>query len=511
MTGAPDDVWRLLRESEEKYRLLVENQTDVVVKVDLEGRFLFVSPSYCRLFGKSEAELLGNTFMPLVHEDDRQPTARAMEDLYRPPYAASMEQRAMTVHGWRWIAWADTAVRDASGRVVAIVGVGRDVTEQREVEDRLRRSEKLEAVGRLAGGVAHDFNNQLTGILGGAEFLRQALAGDPELLEVVESIRDASLRSARLTRQLLAFARREERRSAIVDLRRTLEELAALLERSIDKRIAVRTVLSGERSSVRGDPDRLHHALLNLALNARDAMRDGGTLTLASRQVVLDAARCAALPGDLTPGPYAELRVQDTGAGLTDEARAHLFEPFFTTKEAGSGLGLAEVYGTVRAHQGAIVVDSVRGRGTKVTVWLPAVEEEARADEPAASARAGERPLRVLVADDEPNVRRSLGLLLRLGGHSVVECAGGREAVEVYARAWREIDVVILDVMMPDLGGRDVYARLRAANPDVRVIVSSGFSVGGIDALARERGVQVLQKPYTADQLARALAAAAAG
>jgi two-component system cell cycle sensor histidine kinase/response regulator CckA len=509
MTNTPDRLWRRLQESEEKYRLLVENQTDVVVKVDLEGRFLFVSPSYCRLFGKTEAELLGNTFMPLVHEDDRLPTARAMEALHRPPFAAAIEQRAMTVHGWRWIAWADTAVRDASGTVVAIVGVGRDVTERREVEDRLRRSEKLEAVGRLAGGVAHDFNNQLTGILGAAEFLREAVAGDPKLLEVVESIRDASLRSARLTRQLLAFARREERRSAVVDLRNTLEELAALLERSIDKRIAIRTVLAGERTAVRGDPDRLHHALLNLALNARDAMRDGGTLTLASRRVVLDAARCAVLPGNLTPGPHAEVRVQDTGAGLTAEARAHLFEPFFTTKEAGSGLGLAEVYGTVQAHQGGIVVDSETGLGTTVTVWLPAADEDTRAVEPPASALEGARPLRVLVADDEPNVRRSLGLLLRIAGHSAVACAGGREAVEVYARQWRELDVVILDMMMPDLGGREVYARLRETNPDVRVIVSSGFSVGGADALARERGVHILQKPYTADQLARALAAAA--
>jgi PAS domain S-box-containing protein len=497
-----------LRAREEKYRLLVENQTDVVVKVDLEGRFLFVSPSYCRLFGKTEAELIGKTFMPLVHEEDREGTARAMDDLYRPPYAAFIEQRALTVHGWRWIAWVDTAVRDAEDRVVAIVGVGRDVTERREVQERLRRSEKLEAVGRLAGGVAHDFNNQLTGILGGAEFLREALADDAELLSVVESIRDASLRSARLTRQLLAFSRRDERRSAVVDLRATLEELAALLERSIDKRIAIRTELPAGRTVVRGDPDRLHSALLNVSLNARDAMREGGTLTLSSRTVVLDDARCAALPAGLAPGPHVELSVRDTGVGLTTEARDHLFEPFFTTKETGSGLGLAEVYGTVQAHRGAIAFDSAAGQGTTVTIWLPAADEEARVADAPALGVAGKRPLRVLVVDDEPNVRRSLGLLLRSAGHQVVECAGGREAVERYARDWRDLDVVILDVMMPDLRGREVFARLRAANPNVRVIVSSGFSVGEEDALAAEGGVELLPKPYTADQLARALAAA---
>ena len=187
-----------LRASEEKYRLLVENQTDLVVKVDPEGRFLFVSPSYCRTFGKTEAELLGASFMPLVHEEDRAATAHAMEALFVPPHAAYMEQRALTSRGWRWLAWADAAILDAAGRVTAIVGVGRDVTERREVEERLRQSEKLEAIGRLAGGVAHDFNNQLPGILSGAEHLRVALAREPALREVAGQIREGALRSARV-------------------------------------------------------------------------------------------------------------------------------------------------------------------------------------------------------------------------------------------------------------------------------------------------------------------------
>jgi two-component system cell cycle sensor histidine kinase/response regulator CckA len=497
-----------LRASEEKYRLLVENTTDLIVKVDLEGRFLFVSPSYCRLFGRTEEELLGNTFMPLVHEADRETTARAMEALYRPPYAATLEQRAMTVHGFRWLAWADTAVRDADGQVIAVVGVGRDVTERREVQDRLRRAEKLEAIGRLAGGVAHDFNNQLTGILGGAEFLRDALSGDPELRAVVETIRDAALRSARLTRQLLAVARRDASRSSTVDLNRLLEELAALLARTIDKRIAIRTELPAAAALARGDPDRLQAALLNLALNARDAMPEGGTLTLACRAVELGADACGALQPHPTPGRHVEVRVTDTGAGLTPDARAHLFEPFFTTKGSGSGLGLAEVYGTLQAHRGAIAVESAEDRGTTVTLWVPAAAPDAPPEEPLARVGRRAQPVRVLVADDELNVRRSLGLLLRGAGHDVIECAGGHEAVAAYAAAWRDIDVVILDVMMPDLGGRDVHAQLRAIDADVRVIVSSGYSEGDAGALAGEPGVQLLQKPYTADELARALAAA---
>ncbi len=498
-----------LRASEEKYRLLVENQTDLVVKVDLEGRFLFVSPSYCRLFGKSEAELVGKTFMPLVHEEDRAPTAKAMEALFVPPHAAYVEQRALTAQGWRWLAWADTAILDAEGRVAEIVGVGRDITELRGTQDRLKQGEKLEAIGRLAGGVAHDFNNQLTGILSGAELLREELSGTPALLSVVESIRDSALRSARLTRQLLAFARKDTRRVVAVDLRRTLEDVAALLRRSIDKRIAVACKADAVPATIRGDPDRLHAAILNLALNARDAMPGGGSLTLAAEFVHLDEARCAALPFDVAPGPHVAVRVSDTGTGLSPAARAHLFEPFFTTKGPGkgSGLGLAEVYGTVQALHGGISVESEPEKGTSVTLFLPAVTAEALPEGDAVPPAPGRR-LRVLVADDEPNVRRSLAILLRSAGHTAVECAGGREAVERFARDAKEIDVVVLDMMMPDLGGREVFARLRATRPDIPVVVSSGFGAGEIEPLLQEGSVHFLQKPYTSEQLARMLSAA---
>jgi PAS domain S-box-containing protein len=505
-----------LRASEEKYRLLVENQTDLVVKVDLEGRFLFASPSYCRMFGKTEAELLGNNFMPLVHEDDRDTTARAMKALYRPPHVAYMEQRALTVHGWRWLAWADTAVVDAKGRVVEIVGAGRDVTERRDMEDRLRQSEKLEAIGRLAGGVAHDFNNQLTAILNGAEHLRAALADRPELRGVAARIREGAQRSAGLTRQLLAFARKQPPRPVVMDVHLVIEDVVALLAASIDKRIALRTSLTASRSLVCGDPDRVHAALLNLALNSCDAMTEGAVV-FETRTAELDAETCAALPFDVTAGSYVEVRVRDTGVGLSAEARAHLFEPFFTTKALGkgSGLGLAEVYGTVKAHRGAVTVSSIPAQGTTVTLLLPASPDGAPLPAPQPSvaevAAAPATRLCVLVADDELNVRRSLGLLLRTGGHDVIECGGGRDAVERYAAATGEVDVAIIDMMMPDMTGRELFSRLRALGPELPVIVSSGFSAGAdLEALRAEPGVYFMQKPYTTLELERTLVAAAA-
>jgi PAS domain S-box-containing protein len=500
-----------LRESEEKYRLLVENQTDLVVKVDAAGRFLFVSPSYCRTFGKSEAELLGQHFMPLVHEDDREATARLMEDLQRPPHSVYLEQRALTAHGWRWLAWADTGILDPEGRVSAVVGVGRDVTERREMEDRLRQSEKLEAIGRLAGGVAHDFNNQLTGILNGAEHLRSALAREPSLRPVATGIRDAGLRSAALVRQLLAFARPQPSRTVALDLHRVIRDVAEMLSHSVDKRIILRTDLAATPAVVLGDPDRVHAAILNVALNACDAMPDRGTLTVETRPVELDAEGCAALPFDLTPGRYWQIGLRDTGVGMTAEARAHLFEPFFTTKPAGrgSGLGLAEVYGTVKAHRGAVRVESAPGQGTEVTLLLPVSDAALPPDapEPTGEPRAARsRPIRVLLADDELNVRTSLGILLRTGGHEVIECSGGQQAVEIFEAEAGAFDVAIIDMMMPDMTGRELVARLRGGPRALPVIVSSGFSTGSdLDALRDEPGVLFLPKPYTPEALERTL------
>jgi PAS domain S-box-containing protein len=501
-----------LRESEGKYRLLVETQTDLVVKVDLEGRFLFASPSYCRTFGKSEAELLGRRFMPLVHVDDREATARAMETLYRPPHTAYVEQRALTVEGWRWLAWADTGIVDRDGRVIEIVGVGRDITEKRELEERLRLSEKLEAIGRVAGGVAHDFNNQLTTILSCAEYVR-AHGTDPELAEAAAAIREAALRSAGLTRQLLAFARKQPPRTITLDMHRTVEDVMALLSRSIDKRIALRKRLAGAPVLVSGDPDRLHAALLNLALNGRDAMPEGGTLTFETRLVQIDAETAAAL--EVAPGPYVEALVRDTGVGLSPEVRARLFEPFFTTKPIGkgSGLGLAEVYGTVRAHHGAVSVRSEVGRGTDVALLLPSVAPDCaapRAPGPAPSA-APHRALRILLTDDERSVRRSLALLLRASGHEMIECEGGREAIAWYTSEQGRVDVAIVDMMMPDMTGRELIARLRGLNPRLPIIVSSGYSAGAdLDGLREQEGIHFLQKPYTTDELERALTAAIA-
>src|SRR5512138_640010 len=263
-----------------------------------------------------------------------------------------------------------------------------DVTERRRMEERLRQAEKLQGIGRLAGGVAHDFNNQLTGILANADFLVGALGGAAELRTAAEEIRAGAQRSARLTRQLLAFARKGNVVAIPVDVHEAIADVITLLRRSIDKRIAISTDLRAVPSVVIGDPTQLHNALLNLALNARDAMPEGGTLRFATRRVDPPPERRAGLHAPLPPGPLVELSVSDDGAGMDAETLAHVFEPFFTTKPAGegTGLGLASVYGTIESHGGAITVASAPGRGTTFTMWLPRAEAEVAAAEPLRAA-----------------------------------------------------------------------------------------------------------------------------
>ena len=508
--GARKRAEEQLRRSEQRYRHLVENQQDLIVEADVDGRVRFASPSYCRLFGKSVEEVVGQRFMPLVHAEDRGATLQALEKLFLPPHTCLVEQRALTKDGWRWLAWADKAVLDENGEVVSILAVGRDVTAQRAMEERLRQSEKLQAIGQLAGGVAHDFNNQLTGILSAGEILSKALDGEPELRELAEMIVTAAGHSTRLTRQLLAYARKGKLKTVPVDVHGTVQDVIALLRRSIDKRITIRQELHAQPSATLGDAAQLHNALLNLALNARDAMPDGGELTFASRVAVLSREHVESGHLDVPPGRYVALEVRDTGVGMDAETRSHLFEPFFTTKDVGkgSGLGLAAVYGTMKIHRGAVEASSEPGKGTTFTLYFPVVEAEARTGG-AARAPAVEAKRRILVVDDERVVRDVLRRLLERAGHQVLVADGAREGLEIYRQNWHHLDLVIMDVMMPDMDGREALAMMRELNPNVRAVLSSGYSVDGEGTLATD-GVRLLQKPYALEDVSRAIADALA-
>lgn len=403
----------------------------------------------------------------------------------------------------RWVHGLGRLDMDQAGRAVRMIGTIQDVTERRELEDRLRQMAKMDAIGQLAGGVAHDFNNQLAGIMGYAEMMRRDLSGTAR--EQADRIVTACERAAGLTRQLLAFARKGRFQRIVVDMHQEIAGTAAMLARSIDPRIRIVQELADGKVAVRGDPSQLQNALLNLALNARDAMPAGGQITFRTARTRLRPDEAAGLPA----GDYVRIEVVDTGCGMDDAVKAHLFEPFFTTKEPGkgTGMGLAAVYGTVRTHGGSIAVDSAPGAGSCFRILLPAAAEAPAEAGPAAAPPRPVAGLRVMVVDDEPLMRDVLAQMLRAEGCVVVACAQGDEALQHFRQHWRELALVILDMQMPGMNGRDCFRAMRSIHPGVRVLMASGFGEDGEVQGALADGLSgFIRKPFRRDELLRLVA-----
>jgi nitrogen-specific signal transduction histidine kinase len=382
--------------------------------------------------------------------------------------------------------------------------VARDMTERRKLEDQFRQAQKLEAVGRLAGGVAHDFNNLLTVINGYADVLLAGLPPAAPTRDPLAAIRDAGERAAGLTSQLLAFSRKAIVEPKVLDLNEIIDQLARLLRRLVGEDVLLATALAPELSRVRADAGQLEQVILNLAVNARDAMPKGGRLTIETRNHLLRAGDAPEY-ADLPPGNYVQLAVSDTGVGMTDEVKAQIFEPFFTTKEQGkgTGLGLAMVYGAVKTHGGHISAYSEVGVGSTFKILLPATTEApsgARTCEVRPAPRGAET---VLVAEDDETVRKFTRLALETQGYAVLEGVGA-EALRVAARHSGPIHLLVTDVVMPQMGGRELAEVLRAAHPDLKVLYVSGYTD---DAVVRHGIVEAtdafLQKPFTPLALAR--------
>jgi two-component system, cell cycle sensor histidine kinase and response regulator CckA len=381
----------------------------------------------------------------------------------------------------------------------------RDISGRKALEQRVRQAEKMEAIGRLAGGVAHDFNNQLAGIMGCAELLRREVAGNARGLQFVDELTGAIHSASDLTSQLLAFSRRGKFLIEPVDLNRSAFEVTKILAHSIDKRVTVETSLQAGTAWTLGDPSQLQNAILNLALNARDAISGGGTITVTTRAVELDAIEIARQQLNVAPGAYVALSVKDTGAGMDAETQQRVFEPFFTTKEGhgGTGLGMAAVYGTVKNHKGAIRIDSEVGRGTEVTLYLPA----SRPGIPARPDTGALAPMtlqgRVMLVDDEPRLRKVTCQMLEMLGCQVVAFGDGASALAHHREHRGAIDLVLLDMVMPEVSGAETFAALRAVDPQLPVLIVSGYSQdGGAQTLIDAGAVGFLQKPFNMAELA---------
>jgi len=437
----------------------------------------------CALFGVAHDAIVGRTLDVLIADEEEAVAASWRELLALGE--AKREHRVRLGSESRLVECSYRA-RFHSGRHLCIA---RDITERRVLEERLAQSEKIESVGRLAGGIAHDFNNLLTAILGYTELLLSHRGvGDADRPDL-EEIQRAGQRAAALTQQLLAFSRKQVLLPKDVDLNAAVSGLQSMLTRLIREDITLTCQLSQEPALIRIDPIQLEQVILNLVLNARDALPAGG-------QIRLEVSRVS--------DSYVRLRVVDTGVGMTPEARAHLFEPFFTTKEIGkgTGLGLASVYGIVRQSNGTISVESEPGHGTTFTMLFPAVAGGRRTDAPeAAAAEPANGRETILLVEDEDSVRVIIGAVLRRQGYRVLEAESARAACHLFERHAPDIDLLVTDVVMPDINGPALAQRLVGERPELRVLFISGYTDISIPIDRKNPNVSFLGKPFTASAL----------
>lgn len=511
MSGTNTDVSERRRLTEDRDRLF-NLSLDMLCIAGFDGYFRQINPAWTTSLGWSQSELLRSPWITFVHPDDREATEAAGRRLLAGTPVSGFENRYRCKDGsFRTLAWNSFSLVEEQ-RIFAVV---RDLTEVRRTDERLHHADKMNAIGQLAGGVAHDFNNQLGAIMGYAEMLLRRV-DDPDQRRYTERIITAVRRSSDLTGKLLAFARKGQYLNVPVDVHVIIAETVDILSRSVDRRIRIEQILTARSAVVSGDPSQLQNALLNLGLNARDAMPEGGLLRYVTDEVQLsreDLVRLGFEQGGCSAGSYLSLQVADTGCGMDESVQAHLFEPFFTTKDPGrgTGMGLAAVYGTVRNHHGAISVHSEAGHGTVFHLLLPLSETPRRPSSGESRMMAAIRRLRVLVVDDEPTMREILAELLREDGHEVVIAADGRAAVELYRQQHGSLDLVILDMVMPGMNGRDSFRAMREINPRIRALLASGYSIDGEAQTILQDGVRgFIQKPFNHRDLVRSITEAMA-
>jgi PAS domain S-box-containing protein len=494
-----------LRDSEQRFRLLVQGVTDYALyMLSPEGIVTNWNSGAERIKGYTHQDIVGHHFSRFYSEEDR---------------ASGLPQRALQTaadtgrfeaEGWRvrkdgsrfWAHVVIDAIHTETGELVGFAKITRDMTEKKKADEALAaadaalfQAQKMESVGQLTGGIAHDFNNMLSVLSSGLELL--AMQGNDGAARTVDSMRRAVDRGARLTQQLLAFARRQPLQAETRSINRVVAGFESVLRRAVNQNIDFSIALAPNTASAVIDSARFESALLNLVVNARDAMPDGGQLRIATANVTLDAGR----PGTLAPGDYVRVTVSDSGTGMPPDVVARAFEPFFTTKEVGkgTGLGLSQVYGFIKQSGGEVVIESRPGEGTSIRIYLPAVSDSAQDTERAGSER-------VLVVEDEPDLMDMAAALFTSMGYEVVTAAGGREAIALLEQGG--IDILFSDVMMPNgMNGIELASYTREHYPDVKIMLASGYP---LPALRQQHGGDLsafafVHKPYRLADLARTL------
>ena len=495
-----------MNETRQRLETAIEQTADSVLMTEPDGTIVYVNPAFERVSGFTRKESIG-------HRPNILSSGRHSRDFYEQMWNTLKSGREWRGRFENLRKDGSIYIEDAvinpivgeSGEILNFVAVKRDISREVELESQYRQSQKMEGIGRLAGGVAHDFNNLLAAIMGYSELALAALPeGHPVYADLVE-VRKTADRAASLTRQLLVFARRQISEYKVVSLNRIVASMAKLFHRIIGEHIEFKTFLDPEAGKIKADQAQLEQVLMNLVVNAKDAMKDGGSLSILSRNIILEHSLVDRY-GKLKPGEYVSVEVRDTGSGMNDEVLTHLFEPFFTTKERseGTGLGLATSYGIVAQHQGHISVHSRPDEGTSVTIYLPRVStEESGSYEEKVSAHIPGGTETILIVEDEPAVLKIASRILQGKGYLVLEASGGEDALVLARNHESQIQLMITDVVMPRIGGRELAERISRTRPALKVLFMSGY----LDDTVKQHGfkgdsLELLQKPFTPNDLA---------
>ncbi len=497
-----------LRKSEDKYRRILETIADGYHEVDLRGNLVLVNDSLCEIIGYSREELLGMNYSQLMDEENSRLIFRAYNQVFISGEANPGFDYEITRSdgSQRRVSVSISVIHDSEGELSGFRGIFRDVTESKRMEDQLRQAAKMEAIGRLAGGVAHDFNNILTAVMGYSSILSEQLPKDSPSQEKLNQIARAAGRAADLTRQLLAFSRKQVLDVQVINLNDAIVDLGKMLKRLIGEDIELKTNLDTSGGLVRVDPVQVEQILINLAINARDAMPEGGNLVIETSNAFLDEEYARAHI-EVEAGPYLVVTVSDTGRGMDAKTLKCIFDPFFTTKEqgVGTGLGLSTVYGIVKQHRGHITVYSEPDRGTIFRVYLPLVKKETQEDPKAVCVDA--RPCgneTVLVVEDEEVVRKLACEALQMLGYTTLAAADPDEARSVSSEHKGVIHLLFTDVVLPQMDGRSLFKCLAPSRPEMKVIFVSGYTENFIvHRGVLDQGVHFMQKPFNLDMLAR--------
>jgi len=497
-------LFERLRQSEQRYLDLFENAPDMYLSVDRRHRIVGCNTTGASMLGSPREAVVGLPFESLFVESRRDNVRAAVDAMFTDGRGLrDMEEQMRGQNGQTFFVNLNSSlVFDETGATVNARIVARDISDRKKMEGAILHAQKIDSIGNLAGGVAHDFNNILSAILGSASIMRRHLPEKAKFSKYVEIIESSARRGSSLTRQLLTFARKTETFIKPVNINQLIGETLTLFERSVSKEIRIVTSLSEQGAVVNGDDGQIQQALLNLFLNARDAMPEGGTLTISTSLILADAHTPSQF-SSVKPGPFVVIQVSDTGHGIAREMHNRVFEPFFTTKDHGTGLGLSVVYGVVQAHGGFINLESSVGKGTTFSLYLPRVTVTSRTEERRRRIRLPHGTERVLIIEDEVSVAEIASDMLSGLGYTTHIAGNGREGLAFYRTRRADVDLILLDINMPEMGGKEAFELLRAENPAVPIIIVTGYGRDTLETSSFSSAVDAfMEKPFQLETMA---------